>query len=98
MTVVYAIAQISIHDRATYYRYATQFMPVLAHFGGTLLAADERPQVIEGDWHHDKVILLRFPDRASFDAWANSPQYQEISRDRLASTHGEVVLIQGLTT
>jgi uncharacterized protein (DUF1330 family) len=54
--------------------------------------------VIEGDWHHDKVILLRFPDRASFDAWANSPQYQEISRDRLASTHGEVVLIQGLTT
>jgi uncharacterized protein (DUF1330 family) len=94
---VYAIAQISIHDRATYYRYATRFMPVLAHFGGTLLAADERPEVIEGEWSHDKVILLRFPDREKFDAWAKSPQYEEISRDRLAATRGEVILIHGLT-
>lgn len=95
---VYAIAQISIHDPATYHRYVVRFMPVLAHFGGTLLAADDRPDVIEGEWNREKVILLRFPDRAGFDAWAQSPQYQEISRDRLAATDGEVIVIRGLTT
>jgi uncharacterized protein (DUF1330 family) len=94
---VYAIAQISIHDRTRYDSYAARFLPVLAHFGGTLLAADERPEVIEGNWTRQKVILFRFPDRASFDAWAQSPQYQEISRDRLAATDGEVIVIRGLT-
>src|SRR5262249_15899724 len=94
---VYAIAQISIHDRARYDDYAVRFVPVLDQFGGTLLSADERPEVIEGSWTRQKVILLRFPDRASFDAWARSPQYQALSRDRLAATDGEVIVIRGLT-
>ena len=94
---VYAIAQISIHDRAVYDRYVSGFRPVLAQYGGTLLAADESPEVIEGEWARHKVILLRFADRAGFDAWAQSPEYQEISRDRLAATEGEVILVRGLT-
>ena len=94
---VYAIAQISIHDRATYNRYAARFMPVLSQFGGTLLAADERPEVIEGEWRREKVVLISFPDRERLDAWVNSPQYKEISRDRQASTHGEVILVHGMT-
>jgi uncharacterized protein (DUF1330 family) len=35
------VAQISIHDRARYDRYASQLMGVLAGFDGRLLAADE---------------------------------------------------------
>ena len=93
---VYALAQLKIEDRAVYQRYVDRFLPVLAAYGGRLLAADETPEQIEGVWPFDKVILMVFPDRDSFRRWAGSDAYKAIARDRLAATSGPVLLIQGL--
>jgi uncharacterized protein (DUF1330 family) len=93
---VYALAQIAIHDRTRYDRYVAGFMPVLTRYGGRLLAADEHPDVVEGDWPHDKVILMAFDDHEHFERWAQSPEYEEISRDRLAATDGVVLVIAGI--
>ncbi|MFF5234925.1 DUF1330 domain-containing protein [Dactylosporangium sp. NPDC000521] len=93
---VFAIAQISVHDRPRYERYVAQFMPVLKQYGGRLLAADERATVVEGAWPHDKLILMAFEDRAAFERWARSPEYQEISKDRVAATEGVVLLVDGV--
>ncbi|SCL45152.1 Uncharacterized conserved protein, DUF1330 family [Micromonospora citrea] len=95
---VYALAQISIHDRERYDRYAAAFMPVLSAYGGRLLAADEAPRVVEGDWRHDKVVLVAFDSRESFERWATSPEYQDIARDRVAATDGVVLLVHGVPT
>jgi uncharacterized protein (DUF1330 family) len=94
---VYAIAQLSIHDRVRYDRYVAAFMPVLMKYGGRLLVADERPHVVEGHWSGDKVIVMAFPDRDSFTTWATSAEYQEISKDRVAATEGVVLLVRGLS-
>lgn len=50
--MVYAVAQITIHDRVRYDRYAAQFLETLGPYQGRLLAADEHPEMIEGscDW------------------------------------------------
>jgi uncharacterized protein (DUF1330 family) len=93
---VYAIAQLSIHDRVRYDRYVAAFMPVLMKYGGRLLAADERPEIVEGHWTGDKVILIAFPDRDTFRMWATSAEYRDISKDRLAATEGVVLLVRGL--
>jgi uncharacterized protein (DUF1330 family) len=93
---VYVVAQLSIHDRSRYDRYAAQFMSVLAPFDGTLLAADESPVVVEGGWDGDKIVLLEFPDRGAYAAWAESPEYVEIAKDRMAATTGSVVLFSGI--
>ena len=44
----------------------------------------------------DKVVIIAFPDQDMFSAWANSPEYREISRDRVAATEGPVLLVHGL--
>src|SRR5262245_45224435 len=93
--MVYALAQITIHDRERYERYVARFPPVLQKFQGRLLAADESPVVLEGDWPHTKVVLIAFGDRAGLERWASSPEYQEISKDRVASTSGTVLLVSG---
>ena len=93
---VYAMAQISIHDRARYERYVARFMSVLAPFDGRLLAADESPTVVEGSWPHQKVILLEFPNRQEFERWAQSPEYTEIAKDRIAATTGCILLVSGI--
>lgn len=91
----YVVAQISIHDRARYDRYVAGFMPVLQRHGGRLLVADEGPEVLEGAWARDKLIILAFPDKAAARAWAASPDYQAIAVDRLAATDGVVLLAEG---
>ena len=93
---VYAIAQLSFTDRAAYDRYQARFMEVFRRHPGTLLAADESPQVIEGHWDREKVVLMSFPDEATFNGWAQSPEYQDISRDRRAGADTVVVLVKGL--
>ncbi|HLG98515.1 MAG TPA: DUF1330 domain-containing protein [Bryobacteraceae bacterium] len=93
---VYAIAQLSIHDRAAYQRYQEQFMSVFARHKGRLLAADENPRVVEGTWDRDKVVLMSFPDEAAFFEWAESPEYQEIVRDRHAGAKTIALLVKGL--
>jgi uncharacterized protein (DUF1330 family) len=92
---VYAIAQLKITDRAAYDRYQAKFMGVMKRYQGRVLAADEKPLVIEGEWERDKVVLLSFPDEAAFREWAESPDYLEISKDRKAGSEAVVLLVKG---
>lgn len=93
---VYAIAQLKFTDRAAYDRYQARFLDVFGRYSGTLLAADESPQILEGRSDREKVVLMSFPDEPSFRAWADSPEYQEISMDRRAGADSLVMLIKGL--
>jgi uncharacterized protein (DUF1330 family) len=92
----YVIAQLAIRDRARYGRYAAGFLPTLKPFGGRLLAADEAPQVMEGDWASDKLVLIAFPDPETARAWAASPAYAAIAKDRQAASEAVVILAGGI--
>jgi uncharacterized protein (DUF1330 family) len=91
----YIVARVTIHDRARYDRYAAAFLPVLRQYGGRLLASDEAPVTMEGQ-DGRKLVLLAFADRDAALAWANSPEYAEIAKDRIAGAVVEVVLAQGV--
>ena len=93
---VYAIVQLNIHDRPTYDRYVERFMSVFEKFDGKVLAADDHPRVLQGEWNMNRLVLMSFPDRRSFAAWATSPEYEEIAKDRIASSTGVFLLAHGL--
>ena len=93
---VYAIAQLKFTHRDAYNRYQAAFMEVFQRYSGTLLAADEAPRVVEGEWDRDKVVLMSFPDEAAFREWADSPDYQRISEDRRAGAETVVLLVQAM--
>jgi uncharacterized protein (DUF1330 family) len=92
---VYVIVQLKMIDREAYDRYQARFFDVFRKFGGRLLSADEHPAVLEGRWDRDKLVLMSFPDEAAFAAWANSPDYLEISKDRKAGAEAIVLLAKG---
>jgi uncharacterized protein (DUF1330 family) len=93
---VYVIVQLKMIDRSVYDRYQARFLDVFRKFSGRLLSADEHPAVLEGAWDRDKLVLMSFPDEAAFRAWSDSPEYQEISKDRKAGAQGIVLLAKGL--
>jgi uncharacterized protein (DUF1330 family) len=94
---VYVIVQLKMTDRAAYDRYQGRFFDVFKKFSGRLLSADEKPTVLEGHWDRDKLVLMSFPDDAAFRAWANSPEYLEISKDRKVGAEGILLLAKGFT-
>jgi uncharacterized protein (DUF1330 family) len=52
--------------------------------------------VAEAYKERDKVVMLSFASEADFREFADSPEYQEISKDRRAGTNGFVVLVRGV--
>lgn len=93
---VYAVVQLKVHDRPTYERYMSRFMPVFEKFGGDVLSADFSPKVLQGEWDFNRLVLMSFPDKKAFYAWAGSPEYQEIAKDRVASSTGVILLAEGI--
>ena len=91
----YVVAHIAIHDRERYAQYEAGFMPIFAKYGGTILAVNDAPEVLEGPADTRRLVILAFPDRAAALAWAASPEYQEIAKHRLAASDGAIVMTPG---
>ncbi|MBI3523974.1 MAG: DUF1330 domain-containing protein [Betaproteobacteria bacterium] len=94
---VYIINNMSIHNRAEYDTYLRAFMEVFRKFNGRVLAAVDAPVPVEGEWPHDRTVLLSFPSREDANRWYQSPEYQEIARHRLNGTHSNVVILEGFS-
>jgi uncharacterized protein (DUF1330 family) len=94
---VYVVGQIDVTDRDAYDRYRARFRDVLAKFDGRLLAGDDHPKVIEGHLKREKIVLLSFADDMAFQRFWQSPDYQEIVKDRHAGTHSDVALVKGIS-
>lgn len=94
---IYAVALLSFIEREAYNRYQARFMDVFRRCDGRLLAADECPIVIEGNWDRDKVVLLSFPREGAFRQFFESPEYQEIAKHRKAGADTILLLIRGIS-
>ncbi len=93
---VYVIAQVKFTKEELYRRYQARFFDVFRQFKGRLLVADEAPRVLDGEWSHDKVVVMEFPDQAEAERFIHSPAYEEISKDRIAGAETMSLLVKGL--
>lgn len=93
---VYVINNMSIRDAAQYKAYVRGFMPTLTAFGGRVLAAQNAPEPVEGEWPHDRTVLLEFPSRELVQQWSDSPPYQAIVGHRRAGAISNVVVLDSL--
>ena len=94
---VYIIAQLKFTRREFYDRYQARFLDVFRKFKGKLLVAEEHPQVLEGAFERDKVVVLEFPDKASAMEFHDSADYAEIAVDRKAGADAVVVMVRGVS-
>jgi uncharacterized protein (DUF1330 family) len=78
-------------------RYVERFMGVMKNYQGRVLVADEHPVVLEGAWDGNKIVVISFPDEPAFRAWAESPEYLEIAKDRKAGAKSVILLVKGIS-
>jgi uncharacterized protein (DUF1330 family) len=86
---------VSVSDPEKYARYRELAPPIIKAAGGTYLFRGGDPEVLEGDWSPNRVVVLRFPTRAAARSWWESDAYAAVRRLREESTHSRMILVEG---
>ncbi|MDR5781980.1 DUF1330 domain-containing protein [Caballeronia sp. LZ065] len=92
----YAVAL--LHDvdlNADIVRYLEEIDATLAPFEGRFIVHGAPPDVREGEWQGD-LIIIEFPSPAKARAWYGSDAYQVILPLRTNNARGAVILIDGV--
>ncbi|MEM9010694.1 MAG: DUF1330 domain-containing protein [Pseudomonadota bacterium] len=91
----YVIARIEVTDPDEYMKYASQTVATAEKFGGEFLAKGGAAHYIEGSGP-ERLVIVRFPDRAAAEAWYASPDYQKILPIALAASRRDMVIVDGI--
>ena len=93
----YVIAHIDVSDPERYEDYKKLAFETVTKYGGRYLARGPKPDVLEGNWHPSRLVLLEFPSAAQARAWWESPEYAPAKEIRQATTSkSELVIIDGM--
>jgi uncharacterized protein (DUF1330 family) len=84
-----------IHDPQTYERYKKQVSPDMIAAGGRYLARGGAIDVLEGDWQPHRLIVVRFESAAEGRRWWASESYAPLRAMRQASTHCNMLIVDG---
>jgi uncharacterized protein (DUF1330 family) len=93
----YFIAHISINDPETYQKYLDGFDEVFKNYQGQVIMVDDEPSVLEGEWNHTRIVMIRFPDETEARRWYESPEYQELVQYRWQAADADIILTKGRT-
>ncbi|GAA0365374.1 DUF1330 domain-containing protein [Actinoallomurus spadix] len=74
--------------------YLERIDATLEPYGGRFVIHGARPDVREGDWSGD-LIVIEFPDLGSARGWYDSPAYREIIPLRAENSRSTILLIDG---
>lgn len=89
----YFIAQLSINDEDEYKKYLSGFDSVFEKYEGEVIAVEENPVILEGDWDYSRMVIIRFTSENEAGKWYHSPEYQSLLQHRLNASKGTVLLI-----
>src|SRR5258707_14875887 len=92
----YALARLfNVTPGPSIVEYLKRIDATLQPFGGHFIIHGAKPEVVEGVWTGD-LIVVTFPDMAAARAWYGSPDYRAILPLRLNNADGEGILIDGV--
>jgi len=91
----YFIANIRIKDDQLMKEYNQELGDMVMRWGGEYLAVDDSPIILEGEWPHTRLVLLRFPDQETIQKWYDSEEYQRVLKMRLDASDCNTIMIKG---
>ncbi len=91
----YVVVDIEVTDPAGYEAYKQTAPAAVASFGGKYLARGGRTEVLEGDWHPHRLVLLEFDSVARAKEWLYSAEYKPARQLRHTTAHTNMIVVEG---
>lgn len=94
MPKAYAIFTECVIDPARYAEYKAQAREPSRKLGVKTLAISDNPELLEGEWHGPRTIILEFESLAGAQAWYHSPD-QAVLPLRHGAVEANGVFVEG---
>jgi uncharacterized protein (DUF1330 family) len=91
----YFVVNDTVTDVEMLAAYGAAARSTIKPFGVEVIVNTTTAEAVEGTPAGPRVVILKFADRAAFDAWYNSPEYQDIIAGRLDATSGFGMVVEG---
>lgn len=91
----YVIVTEAIHDPEAMNAYGQASMASIVEHAAKVLAVDEQVEVLEGEWHGNRTVVLEFESVEAAHQWYTSDTYQAARPLRQAAADCNAVIISG---
>ncbi len=92
----YVIADFEILDLEGMREYLERVGATIEQYGGTYLVRGGRGEIIEGDWHLHRLVILKFESVEQARRWYHSEEYTAIKGIRHKTAHTQLIMVPGI--
>jgi uncharacterized protein (DUF1330 family) len=78
----FVLVEVDIHNMEVYEEYKKLTPSSIESFGGKFVIRGLPVEALEGEWKHDRLVLLEFPNKEKALEWYNSENYQKAKKIR----------------
>jgi uncharacterized protein (DUF1330 family) len=92
----YVVVQVDVKDPVRYEDYKRLVPASLAKYGGRFIVRGGKTETLEGTWSPKRFVMLEFPDVERAKAWWASADYADAKALRQATSHTEMIVVEGV--
>jgi uncharacterized protein (DUF1330 family) len=92
----YIVSRLKIIGREAMQRYVTEAPATVAAYGGRYLVRGGDVRALEGDWEHERMVVVEFPDKEAALAWYESDLYKPLRDLRQQNAEAVILLADGV--
>jgi len=93
----YVIAEVDVHDAATFAKYGAKVPDTLKPYNAHYLVRGGKIEAVEGTAPKDRFVVIAFDSAEKARAWENSAAYEAIKPIRHSSATSRVFIVEGVT-
>jgi uncharacterized protein (DUF1330 family) len=93
----YILADVTVTDEAQMVRYREWSTRAMQEFGAEVLVRGGNAEALEGAWLPQRVVVLKFEDRATARAYYDSETYRHARKVREGAGSIDMILVDGVS-
>ncbi|MFY7651598.1 MAG: DUF1330 domain-containing protein [Chitinophagaceae bacterium] len=92
----YVIVEVTVHNPELYEQYKALTPATVAAHQGEFVVRGGATQSLEGNWHPQRIVILKFPTVALANEWWHSTAYSEAKAIRQQAAFTKMLVVEGV--
>lgn len=93
----YLVLDLTINNYSEFVEYIEKIPAFIQKHGGRYIVQGVEPELMEGDWLPDRLIILEFPSAEHAREFLADPEAQSLFAIRHKTTKSQLILAEGCT-
>ena len=92
----YIIANVEVTNPTQYEEYKKWSSEAMKVHGAEVCVRGGKVEVLEGDWHPERIVILKFPDVEAAKKFNSSPEYSKARASRQGAAIMRMIVVEGI--